>query len=205
MSVSQAGLSEFDVNVQVPLGSNPYNPIPDGFYGNFSPGDFILSSAYGNGTGPVTLGFGSSISAVGTEIEAFFPTTFTAQIEAFDASGTSLGSFTESGTVCAPFGDDSAIFLGVLSTSQNIQSVQFSLTAKPYGGPAQLLSIDEVSFTSSSSVTDSYPDFSEAAAPEPSSLVLLGIACAGGLAWNRRSSFFQRSSRFPDQGRPRVN
>ncbi len=77
------------------------------------------------------LGANDSIDWVfgaGAQIQADYYGGFTAQILA--SNGAVLGSFTENGTsdCCS----NTAIFIGLLSTTANIASIEFTLTAAAY-------------------------------------------------------------------------
>ncbi len=112
------------------------------------------------GNGPVSFGFDSGVSGFGLQVQSDFFGPFTAKIEAFGVGNTSLGSFTRSG-VSGFNEDDSALFLGLLSTAPDIRRIDLSLTDAPGGTTSDFF-------------------FGEAAipTPEPASLILL----AGGLA-----------------------
>lgn len=91
--------------------------------GNFLPGEALLYTA---GTaGPVTLTFNSPVQAVGLQFQKADQGNpdFLARIEAFDASGTSLGSFNRAGSSDTA-ADGSALFLGVQSDLRNIARIQ---------------------------------------------------------------------------------
>jgi hypothetical protein len=92
----------------------------------FAAGDEVIwtSDATAGGNGPLTLTFGTSVSAAGALIQADEPGQFSAEIQAFNGA-TPLGSFTVTSN---PNGD--AVYIGILDqTGANITSVTFSLTA----------------------------------------------------------------------------
>src|SRR5262249_56044605 len=100
-----------------------------GWGGNFAPGDLLYWTAGGGGSGPVTLDFGTQkLSAIGAQIQADYFGAFTAQLTAFDSNGVNLGSFTENGNSTSS-ADNSAIFIGLMSTSGDISKVVFAVTA----------------------------------------------------------------------------
>jgi hypothetical protein len=143
----------------------------NGWSGNFAPGAPLL---WDNNNGPVValrVPGGGALSG-GAKIQADFFGAFTAKLEAFDTSGVSLGFVTENGN-STPNGDDSAIFLGVLSTGAAIGRFEFSLTsavAQPND-----FAINQFSFVL-------------APVPEPGTIAVIGLigVCALGAARFRR-------------------
>jgi hypothetical protein len=105
--------------------------------GNFGPGESLLRTA-ATANGPLTITFGSPVMGAGAQIEWNFYGPFTGTIEAFDSFGDSLGAFSLPG-VSNGLGDDSAIFIGILSDAYDIQRVVFGI---PDG--AQNLAISDV-------------------------------------------------------------
>ena len=87
-------------------------------------GDSTLwtSDGQNGGNGPVTVSFDHAQAGVGAFIQADAPGPFVAQIQVFDSTGKSLGTFTETGDA------GTAVYIGVLSTSANIASATFSLS-----------------------------------------------------------------------------
>jgi MYXO-CTERM domain-containing protein len=142
-----------------------------GFPGNFGPGEPLL---FTNNGGPVTLNFNNPVQGFGSQIQSGLYGAFTAQIQAFDSSNTLLGSFTENGASNGN-GDDSAIFIGVLSTATDISKVIMSLTTAPGNavnyfllGPARV---------------------EQAQVPEPASMAIWGVSALGlAVAGRRRRS-----------------
>jgi hypothetical protein len=132
----------------------------DGWSGNFAPGDALLWTR--DTAGPVSLTFPIPMSAVGMQIQKDDQSNppFNAVIEAFDALGVPLGSFTREGVSNAK-GDGSALFLGIRSSERNIASVKVRVV---YGFPYEAdFAINQVSLV-----------------PEPAATVpLAGVA----LAW----------------------
>jgi hypothetical protein len=86
----------------------------------------VWTSNTGNsGNGPVSLTFTTAITGAGAMIQANAPGQFTAQIQAFNAAATLLGSF----TVLSDAAGD-AVYIGIQDqTAANITKVVFSLTA----------------------------------------------------------------------------
>jgi hypothetical protein len=150
-----------------------------GWAGNFAPGDRLYWTQYGfnsNDQGPVTLTFNKFMSGAGAQVQENFFGGFTAFISAHDSSHNLLGTFTENG-LSTPNGDNSAIFIGVSSSSANIASVTFGLTSAQVGNTADF-AINQVSLVSSNAVP----------VPEPSSLAIAGIGAIffTFFAWRRR-------------------
>lgn len=135
--------------------------------GSFGPGEELLWSVF---NGPLTFAFSSPVAGFGTQIAADTFGPYTARIEAFDASHASLGFFSAGGTATL-VSDDSALFLGIVSSSANIRSVSIGLTATP-GDPGD--------FAISRAVIQSDP------IPEPTTLLLLGTGLTTVLVRNRR-------------------
>ncbi len=101
--------------------------------GNFTPGDNLLNTSL-NDPGPITIAFKSAVAAAGANISTNSGGQFEARITAYDGNNNQLSSFTEVGT-SAPTKDGSAIFLGVLSNTMNIASIQFSIDIYPPSPP----------------------------------------------------------------------
>ncbi|HVR55689.1 MAG TPA: hypothetical protein VMT72_02530 [Pseudolabrys sp.] len=103
---------------------------PDDWSGNFASGTTALWTFHG---GPdITITLTNATSGFGAQIQSDNYGPFTAQIMAFNAGGTLLGSFTENG-LSTRDGDGSAIFIGLLNDSADISKVVFNLIAAPGG------------------------------------------------------------------------
>jgi hypothetical protein len=102
------------------------------FTGNFAVGDVVLFTDDGVTTlNPITLDFGSTAVAAGgaqidPDIGGAKPVKFIAEVDAYDASGSLLASFRETGTAAYTY-DNSAIFIGISSTSANISRIALSV------------------------------------------------------------------------------
>jgi hypothetical protein len=131
------------------------------WFGNFTIGDELVWTN-SPGQGPLTLGLSTGVNQIGAQIEADFFGAFTAQIAAYNGASL-LGSFTEVG-VATSLEDGSAIYLGVMDSTADINKIVFSLTSAA-GDPADF-AINNLSITPAAST------------PEPGTLMLLG----GGLA-----------------------
>jgi hypothetical protein len=88
----------------------------------------LLENVGGKESDPTTLDFGATaVAAGGAQIQSSRYGKFTAQVQALDASGNVLASFTEVGDSTGA-GDNSAIFIGISSSSANIHQIALSLT-----------------------------------------------------------------------------
>jgi hypothetical protein len=90
--------------------------------GNFSPGAKLLWNENG---GAVTIDFATPVRGAGAQIQADSQSPFTAKIVGSD--GGVLGSFSENG-VSNGNADNSAVFIGILSSKADITEIVFSLT-----------------------------------------------------------------------------
>ncbi len=91
--------------------------------GNFAPGAAVLST---NGQpGPMKIIFDAPVFGVGMQIQATYFGTFTGILTAYDAvvGGNVLGTSTVAG-FCNSNGDDSAVFMGLVSASAEIRRVE---------------------------------------------------------------------------------
>jgi hypothetical protein len=140
------------------------------FDGDFARGDIVVVSG-----GPLTINFNTPVQSVGAQIQDNgIGDHFTAQISAFDGS-TFLGSFTENG-FSGDVGDNSDIFLGVLSSTADITSIVFqTFSVGSYNGT---VGINQMTIEAPPS----------APTPLPSALPLFatGLAGLGLLGWRRR-------------------
>jgi hypothetical protein len=96
--------------------------------GDYAVLERLLGTGAGDvvGPGPISLLFSSSIRGVGAQIQSFFYGPFTASIEAFDRTNSSLGVFNVQG-VSSDRADDSAPFIGILSDKNDISRVNFGV------------------------------------------------------------------------------
>ena len=170
-------LTNNSLSVNVFSGESAINRTTAGssFPLNFAYGDALIANS---NFAPLELTFANPVFGAGAKIDVGNNSgiNYTGTIEAFDASGNSLGGGTSTGRDSF-VADDSAIFIGVTSTTANIKKVVFtSYFNDPLSGP----------------ITDStlINNLSIRATPEPSSLVFLlsgGAVTAG--------AFFRRNRR----------
>ena len=103
---------------------------PNTWAGNFNPGDSVLfngnefDSDFTNQ--PLTLSFGVAIEGVGLQIDQSNIGLFIGSLTAFNGA-TNLGTFTVDGTMNAQ-NDNSAVFLGISDTAQEITSIVVTTT-----------------------------------------------------------------------------
>ncbi len=132
ISVSQKS-GRFDLKEQTPW---PTPSVVGPWDGNFAPGDIVLwANNFSSQTNPITLNFGTTaVAAGGAQIQPLFGngSAFTAKVEALDANGKTLASFTEAG-INSRASDNSAIFIGISSGSPTIYKIAVSLTSVTNG------------------------------------------------------------------------
>lgn len=165
------------LNVSIPSGQFIVYEQPISWPGNLGNNNYVLLTGYGS-TGPITLTFTNPIFGIGTQFATNLFGTFVASIQAFDASGNSLGSFSENGD-STETRDDSAIFLGVSDSQQVIKKLVFSTTNSSSGFAINMLDIQTI------------PE------PEPGLTVFMGSAVLGFL-------FFAGPRRVPDASKVKL-
>jgi hypothetical protein len=124
-------------------------PVTDGATAplqmNFAAGDHLLWLGTPKGlqihkSNPITFDFGASaVQGGGAQIGSAVYGNFVARVEAFNASGVSLASFTEAGNAQNTNGDNSAIFIGVRSDTANISRIALSIDSAPLNKTAQFV------------------------------------------------------------------
>jgi len=138
--------------------------------GNFAPGEELLWTTAAAG-GPMDFVFNNPITGFGAQIQADFFGAFTASISAFDASNTLLGTFSVNGNSTSS-SDDSAIFIGILSTGQDISRIRLSVPTATANPEDFAINAPRIQATST--------------APEPVTLLLFGLGLAGAARRFRR-------------------
>jgi hypothetical protein len=128
-----------------------------GWNGNFAPGDALIWTRFTSG--PLMLEFANPVWGGGTQIQRNAFGAFTGTVEAFDSLNMSLGSFSLNGN-SNNAGNNSAIFLGVLSDSANIKKLAFNVDGE------QDFALNQVDLVTQREVSP---------APEPASMALLSM------------------------------
>lgn len=162
-----SGASEYTVWQQAPTGS---------WSGNFSDGESVLSmydlaSGAGEVPGVFDIEFGSPISGFGTQVQDFFFGSFNVTVDLYDTSASLLGSFNFAGN-STPAGDGSALFVGFVSDTLNIQRVVISGMGAGSG-------INQLTLSTRDAPPPPVP------APATLALALLGIAAASAARRSR--------------------
>lgn len=141
--------------------------------GNFVPGTLVLTSF----AAPMTFSFAQPIFGAGAHIQPQEieenDGAFTAQIQAFDALDTLVGTFTRVG-ISSRLGDGSAIFIGIKSDLAEISKITFSFTATQ-SGILDVMGLSNLSISAT-------------AVPEPGTYaVAVGAGLLAFAGWRRRA------------------
>jgi hypothetical protein len=141
----------------------------------------VNSPAYDNQFGgPVTVNFNSPVFGVGVltmnDFGSVLP--FFYHIQVFNSGG-SLGTFNRPSSQVS----NTATYVGVLDTSQEITKVVFTVDATP-SNSGNNFALDTLNLNRTSGQPSS--------APEPSSFVLMGVALAAALWWRLRRPAYKR-------------
>jgi hypothetical protein len=119
------------------------------------------------------ISFSNPISGAGAQIQADYFGSFTATITAYGAGSTFLESFIESGDSTSN-GDGSAIFLGVLDSTADIYSIQYSVVSVTGNNDFAINTLSLLDTNGTPSV------------PEPSTMLLVASGLAGLAAFRKR-------------------
>lgn len=175
---SNGGLA---ARLSIPAGTLTRVDEGNGWLGNFAIGAPLLFS---NNTSNsfialnwLDIKFSSPVAGAGAQIGTYFRGAFQAQIDAFDSSGGLLQSSSFIGDSNSN-GDNSAIFIGLLSDSINISKIRFQAYTKSGIGFA----INQLDITNSPLVTVKAPT----GVPEPGVLLLFGFGLLGVGGLRRR-------------------
>jgi hypothetical protein len=143
---------------------------------NFAAGDHLLwletaKNLQSHKSNPITFDFGTTtVQGGGAQIGSAVYGSFVARVEAFNASGASLASFTETGNALNTNGDNSAIFIGVRSDTANISRIALSIDSAPLNNTAHFV-INRFDFRSAgvASATSAATGTNSLSAPQPAS------------------------------------
>jgi hypothetical protein len=137
------------------------------FNADFLATDIVLSN-FASGANSIRFTFGSSIAAVGAQIQPNLFGGFTGVVEAYDAASVSMGLISLAG-LNGGNNDGTALFLGVMSSLADIRSIEFRIMG---GGD---FAVNRLSINPT-------------AIPEPGTvaLALSGLTAAAILRWKRR-------------------
>ena len=136
------------------------------WYGNFNTGDNLLWT--NSSPGPIILSFSNPVAGAGAQIQSDYYGSFNAEIDALDAQGNVLATDDFSGTSNYDGGLGSAIFIGLLSDSSNIDAISFNVLSvgDPTNPTPTDFAINQVGLRTS-------------AVPEPATVSLLGLGALG--------------------------
>ncbi len=140
---------------------------------NFAPGAPLLWTGFSQDPQTMTIQFASPVFGAGTQIAPDALGDFIATLSSFDSLGNLLRTDTFNGT-STQAGDDSAIYLGVLSDTENVAKIQF--TVQPKDPIVGSFAINQL-------------DLKRSFVPDSGSLTLLFGLSVIGMSWAR----FRRS------------
>jgi len=143
-----------------------------GWNGNFAPGNALIWNLDSSDT--ISMQFSTPVAGAGAQVQSNFFGNFTMTLEVFDSGNNLLGSFSEAG-ISTSDADNSAIFLGVLNNTANIDHISYVLSGIQGG-----LALNQLDLVTSEGPL--------APIPEPGTILLLATSLTGlGVAgWQRR-------------------
>jgi hypothetical protein len=128
---SNDGLGATVSSTATPFGASRKNQGPMDWNGSFAPGDELLFSGAGTARPTVTIQFSTPVAGAGAQIEDAFldgVSPYIAGLQVFGSANTLLGSFTQTGISTEGSGNNSAIFLGVLNDTANIDHITYRIS-----------------------------------------------------------------------------
>ena len=149
--------------------------------GLFANGDKLLVTNQTANRGPITINFGTAVSAAGAQFQTNFFGTFTATVEALNSAGTSLFTYTFTGNAGSG-GGNSAVFAGI-STNAGSTFTQLRFTGISGVTNPNAFAINQLDFTPAAAPP---PPTNAVPAPPGLMMVLSGAAFAGVTALIRR-------------------
>jgi hypothetical protein len=132
--VTSNGWLTATVSTTTLLGASRADQGPLDWNGSFAPGDELLVALSGFPRPTLTIDFSTPVAGAGAQIEDAFLTgvsSYIAMLQAFDSANTLLGSFTQTGISTQGSGNNSAIFLGVLNDTANIDHITYRISEAP--------------------------------------------------------------------------
>jgi len=164
-NIAVTGIGGLLADVSMPSGPFQRLNQNSGWFGNFGAGEQLLFTNFNSG--PLRIEFSDLVGGVGAQIQRNAFGAFTATIEAFDANDLSLGLFNLAGNSTGA-GDDSAIFIGILSDFADITAIEFNVS----GGANFAINAPRIE--------QGVP------APEPASLAIWGLVGLGAVAYRHK-------------------
>ena len=164
-----------------------YNDVAGTWKGDFADKTTVLFTAANS----MTLSFGTAVTGLGLDLQTLSKGSYSFTIQAFNAQGTSLGSFTSNAASSTgnattslhyPADYGTAAFLGITSTAADISYVTITPTNSTLGFAIDTSLIYHLPISQTAASQS-------AQTPEPGTLVLLAVGLiALGLVRHRRQS-----------------